>query len=115
MSDEHNDKVFLELIEDMDAGVLWPVMESMARKIAIGVVSSEDPKAKGTLEMKFVFTRIEGTAQIRIHSKITEATPTLRGMTGEFIEGQTNVHVSLNDRGAMTILPEAQLTIKFDT
>lgn len=106
-----NENSFTDLLKEMDGGLLHPLLEQMSRKVALGTYAAEDMRVTGEVNLKLKFSKIKGTGQLMLTSTISNASPTRKGKTTELITGETAVHVSITDRGAMTIMPDNQLKL----
>ena len=114
MTVHKNQRAFMDLLADMDAGELLPTLEALARKVAMGTYMIDRDKVKGSLVLEVKFEKIAGTGQLMLTHKLKSSTPSRKGSLDEVINGQTAVHVSIEDQGAMTIMPESQFSIKFE-
>lgn len=110
-----NEEAFIDLLKEMDAGMLYPLLEQMSRKVALGTYAAEKAQVTGEVNLKLKFSKIKGTQQLMLTSTISNATPTAKGKTTEQILGETAVHVSVKDRGAMSIMPDNQLNLDYQT
>lgn len=111
---QSNEDAFINLLKEMDAGMLHPLLEKMCRKVALGTFAAENEKVTGEVVLKLKFAKIKGTPQLMLTSSISNATPTNKGKTTELINGTTAVHVSVKDRGAMSIMPDNQLNLEYN-
>lgn len=94
-----------EFITDLDGGIFDRKLSIALSQVAAATV---DHDKAGEVNVKFTFTKIPGTTQVRCEHQLKFTKPTLDGKSGEEEKRSTVLHVG--KFGRLTLAPENQLT-----
>lgn len=109
MADATNAPGFVEVFEELDAGIFDRKVSHAIAQVALAVVNAESRKQTGRVTLEFNIERIGEGAQVNMTHKLAYSKPTLRGKVNETDETQTLLYVGKG--GKMTVTPDTQLDL----
>lgn len=109
MTDHTNAPGFVDIFEELDAGIFDRKVSSAIAQTALAVVNAESKKQTGKVTIEFNIERIGEGAQVNMTHKLTYSKPTTRGKVMETNETQTLLYVGKG--GKMTVTPDTQLDL----
>ena len=109
MTDQLNAPSFIDVFEELDAGIFDRKVSHAIAQVALAVVNAESRKQTGKVTLEFNIERIGEGAQVNMTHKVTYSKPTLRGKANETDETQTLLYIGKG--GKMTITPDTQLDL----
>lgn len=109
MTDPTKAPGFIEVFEELDAGIFERKVAHAISQTALAVVNAESRKQTGKVVLEFNIERIGEGAQVNMTHKLTYQKPTLRGKATETDETQTLLYVGKG--GKMTVTPDTQLDL----
>lgn len=109
MTDTSNAPGFVEVFEELDAGIFDRKVSHAIAQTALAVVNAESRKQTGKVTLEFNIERIGEGAQVNMTHKLTYSKPTLRGKVNETDETQTLLYIGKG--GKMTITPDTQMEL----
>lgn len=109
MTDQTSAPGFVEVFEELDAGIFDRKVSHAIAQTALAVVNAESRKQTGKITLEFNIERIGEGAQVNMVHKLTYQKPTLRGKVNETDETQTLLYVGKG--GKLTVTPDTQLDL----
>lgn len=109
MSDHTNAPSFVDVFEELDAGILHIKASTALAQTALAVVNAESRKQTGKVTIEFEIARIGEGAQVQMSHKLSYTKPTLRGKAQETDSTQTLLYVGKG--GKLTVTPDTQLDL----
>lgn len=109
MTDPTKAPSFVDVFEELDAGILDRKVSAALAQTALAVVNAESRKQTGKVTLEFEIARIGEGAQVTMSHKLSYARPTLRGKVQETDTTQTLLYVGKG--GKLTITPDTQLDL----
>lgn len=109
MTDPLNAPGFVDVLEELDAGIFHRKTSHAVAQVALAVVNAESRKQTGKVTLEFNIERIGEGAQVNMTHKLAYQKPTLRGKVNETDETQTLLYVGKG--GKMTVTPDTQLEL----
>lgn len=109
MADHTNAPSFVDVFEELDAGILDSKVSAALAQTALAVVNAESRKQTGKVTLEFEITRIGEGAQVHMSHKLSYTRPTLRGKAQETDTTETLLYVGKG--GKLTVTPDTQLDL----
>lgn len=109
MADHTNAPSFIDVFEELDAGILHRKVSAALAQTAMAVVNAENRKQTGKVTLELEIARIGEGAQVTMSHKLSYSRPTLRGKAQETDTTQTLLYVGKG--GKLTITPDTQLDL----
>lgn len=100
---------FVDVFEELDAGILDRKVSAALAQTAMAVVNAENRKHTGKVTLEFELARIGEGAQVTMTHKLTYTRPTLRGKTQEIDTTETLLYVGKG--GKLTVTPDTQIDL----